>query len=141
MDEKTREAYQDWLTKWPFQWFLTIRLPSPDYSSYLNTIRNTLLRAEGGQIGYMGIFVNDSTGPHVHLVMIGRFRGRSLKDLDFNEWEMKINEIVRDKKGCKISEIFDLSGVARYIFSNKNKTGGEFELIPPWGRIVQGRRR
>lgn len=143
MDGKIREAYGGYLTKWCFEWMLSIRLPSPDYSSYLKTIRYALIREEHGQVGYMGVFVNDYSGPHVHLAMLGRFRNSTstLKDVNIEDWERKINEIVRDKKGCKIREITDLAGVARYIFSNKNKTGGEFELIPPWGRIIQGRRR
>lgn len=137
MDDLTREAYQDYLSKWSFEWMITIRLPSQDYCSRLKTLRNTFLRVEHGQIGYAGIFVNGHTGPHVHIAMLGRFPGdRTLKDIDADKWKKKIDEIVKDKKGGKIEQIYDVSGAAKYIFKKDNTPAGKFEFIEPWGRII-----
>ncbi len=43
-----RKAYRDYLSTFPFEWFLTLRLPSPNYSFYLKKFRDEFLRAEHG---------------------------------------------------------------------------------------------
>jgi hypothetical protein len=137
INESTRQAHQDYLSKWQFEWFLTIRLPSLNHSFYLSKIRNAFLREEGGQIGYMGIFVNGYDGMHLHLLMLGRFSGgRTLKDIDLNKWELKICQNVRDVKGCKIIPVFDVAGAAKYVVKEKNTPKGRYEMLVPWGRIL-----
>ncbi len=140
MSGKIRESYQQYLSAWPFEWFLTLRLPSRYYHDYLKRFRNSFLRDEGGQIGYAGIFVNGREGPHIHLLILGRFSGdRTLKDINIDKWEKKIGAIVKDRKGAVIKPIVDVSGVAKYIVSKKNTGVGCHELLTPWGRILKSK--
>jgi len=143
ISHNTRNAYHHFLLTWPFEWFMTIRLPNAQYEYYLKQVRTALVR-EIGQICYVGVFVDANSGPHVHLLLLGRCKAtivsRSLRDINATFWVSKINSIVKDRKGCEIRPIANLSELERaisYILSPRNTPTGGHEFIPPWGRIAK----
>ncbi|MGD0276604.1 MAG: hypothetical protein ABSB79_11250 [Syntrophales bacterium] len=140
IDGWNRAIYQELLNQWVWEWFLTARLvprvPREDPAIFLKEFRTKLLRQEGGQVGSMGIFVNGEDGPHIHVLMIGRFPGgRTLRDIDAKLWSRKMSEITRNS--CKIYQVDEENNRVNYVVKWKNTPEGHHELLTPWGRILE----
>ncbi len=144
--EKLKEAYEDFLLGYMWEWFCTFSIQGQgrvDISIAQDILKKLRILAREHKIliAYMGVF-NTVPQPHIHLLALGKRNkfGQTLLDLDPKRWERDwsdwkkwkaVDERFRlPRSEMFIEPIYDRKGIASYI-AQKNLPWAKSEPIDP----------
>lgn len=118
-----------------FEWFCTLNLANynrENVDKLLIEWARMMSKKDHIQIAYKGIMVfNSATGPHVHLLMLGRNRsGHTLLNRNEDDWKRAWNKLT--KHNVLIEKVYDLEGAAGYMSRSGNTPKDLFELVTPY---------
>jgi hypothetical protein len=116
MDTHTEKSYQEWITKIPFQWFATYRIPF-DNTNLTNNLMKEYIRHLGKeeklQISSFYI-LNTQPQPHIHSLLYSKPNNNNtaLSNCDIHKWERKW------KYSAVIQNVYDLENLIGYMILN-----------------------
>jgi hypothetical protein len=116
MDTHTEQSYKEWITKIPFKWFGTYRIPFDNTNLTTNLMKEHLRhlgKEEKLQVSSFYI-LNTLPQPHIHALIYSKpnKHNKTLTDCDIKKWEDKW------KYKSVIQEIYDLENLIGYMTLN-----------------------